>query len=152
MRTFERTRDVIDHVRRFHRALSEYFHRLSDQAAIERVKLLLHYLSRHEARLDEALSEYENAASKRILENWFQYTTEKDLFETCQHLEVRPDMSIDDVSELALRWDSCLIDFYREMASCSDCDDVRELFRELLKTAEQDRKRLSRDIERFMDL
>jgi hypothetical protein len=152
MRTFERTRDVIDHVRHFHRALSEYFHRLSDQTAIERVKLLLDYLSRHEARLDEALSEYEDAASKRILENWFQYTTEKDLFESCRHLEVRPDMSIDDVSELALRWDSCLIEFYREMASCSDCEDVGDLFRELLKTAEQDRKRLSRDIDRFMDL
>ena len=83
MKRFKQTKDVLDYARTFHRQLSEYYDSLSKLAEKQRVKMLLDYLSRHEKHLDEILADYEEDASKKVMNTWLKrclLSTRKILF------------------------------------------------------------------------
>ncbi len=65
--SFENFKDILDHARAFHRQLSSYYKKLGDKAERERVKMLLDYMSRHEAHLDESLKQYEEEVFKGLM-------------------------------------------------------------------------------------
>ena len=152
MKTFERTRDVLDHARSFHQQVSELYQRLEDRAEKERVQMLLDYLRRHEKHLEQSLSDYEKEASKRILDTWFQYTLEEDPSDLLSEVEVREDMAVDDVVRLALRLDDYLIDLYRNMADNADIPEVKEVFTNLLELEQQDEHQLARNALRLDEM
>ena len=66
---YKKTRDILDRARTFHNNISERYRTLSVAAEKEKVKMLLDYLSRHEKNLAKSLEEYEEDASREILEN-----------------------------------------------------------------------------------
>jgi rubrerythrin len=152
MRTFERTRDVLDHARAFHHQVSDLYQRLEDRVEKERVQMLLDYLRRHEKHLEQSLADYEEEASKRILETWFQYTLEEDPSELLSELEVKGDMPVDDVVRLALRLDDYLIALYRNMADHTDIPDVKEVFTNLLELEQEDEHQIARNALRLDEM
>jgi hypothetical protein len=152
MRTFETTRDIIDLARRFHNEVSAFYERLGNQASKGRVRLLLQYMSRHEKHLEECLAEYELDASQRILETWFQYTPATTPVEHLQTIQLEPEMSIDDVVDLALRLDEYLVDLYREVANQADSREVAEVFGNLLNLEQQEEIAVTRNALSIQDL
>ncbi len=152
MRTFETTRDIIDLARRFHGEVSAFYEHLGNQASKGRVKLLLQYMSRHEKHLERCLEEYEQDASERILATWFQYAPATTPIEHLQTVQLEPEMSIDDVVEVALRLDECLVDLYREVAEQADSREVTELFCNLLDLEQQEEIAVTRNALSIQDL
>lgn len=145
MKTFEQTRDVLDHARSFHHQVAELYHALEDTAEQGRVKMLLDYLQRHEKHLEQSLADYEGEASKRILDTWFQYALEEDPADFLSEVEVKKNMSVEDVVRLALRLDDYLIDLYRHMVAHSDIPEVKEVFANLLELEQQDEHQIARN-------
>lgn len=145
--TFETTKDVLDHAREFHGQVGEYYRQLGEKNQKERVKMLLEYMSRHEKHLEENLARYEEDVSGRILNTWFQYPPPPDMLKTCVNLnlEGKENLTVDEVIELALKIDDCLIQLYQQMAAESEFEEVKEVFNNLLEMEKQQEMDLVRD-------
>jgi rubrerythrin len=152
LKAFERTRDVLEHARVFHKQLSELYHQLEGKAERERVRMLLDYLSRHEKHLDESLASYEEEASRMVLDTWFQYTPEADTSQLLAQIKLQPGMSVSDVVRVALRLDDYLVDLYRSMAEHSDIPEVREVFTNLLDMERQEKHQAARNALRLDEM
>ncbi len=134
---FERMRDVLDHARDFHTELSRHFTTLNSVEQQARVRLLLGYLSRHESHMAEVIRQFEENASEKVLETWFQYTA--NLNADAEKLQVHPNLALEDVIDRASHFDDCLIDLYQTMAQEADLPDIREVCEKLLQMEEEER-------------
>jgi len=130
---FESTRDVLERARTFHRKLAEYYEQLGAVQGKDKVRMLLDYMGRHERRLEEAIANYEEDASRGVLNTWFKYTPEQATYRCFEDIEVKPDMTVEEVIKTALRMDNCLVELYRGMAERSVSEEVRQLFDDLLR-------------------
>ena len=142
---YKKTRDILDRARAFHNNISKHYHTLSVAAEREKVKMLLEYLSRHEKNLAKSLEDFEEEASREILENWFKFTPELSITECIEDIEITPSMSVDDVIRLALCYDNRLVDLYREAARISPSEEVRDVFNNLLDMEKEEELILMRD-------
>jgi len=151
---FETTKDVLDHAREFHTQLSDFYILLSRKSEKERVKLLLDYMSEHEKYLEETLGRYEEEVSGKILNTWFQYPPPKKLLETCREVSINKtdDLSVDDVIEMAVQLNQCLIDLYKEMIKNSETEQIRDVFTNLMEMEKRQELELVRDAQEWKDL
>jgi hypothetical protein len=151
---FETTKDVLDHAREFHTQLSEFFSLLSKKSEKLRVKLLLDYMSQHEKYLEETLARYKEEVSEKILNTWFQYPPPKEILDTCREVSINEtrNLTVDDVIEMAVKLDQCLIDLYIEMIKNSETDQMREFFTNLMEMEKRQELELVRDAQEWKDL
>ena len=149
MESFKQVREIFDLSRGFHQRLSEYYGRLASQAERQRAKMLLDYLSRHEANLQSCLERYEAEASNRILGVWCQYVPEAFSFDHLNASLANPAITVDEVTSLVLRLDDALIEFYRDLADNAESAEVRELFESLLQLAVSEEVALKREVAEF---
>lgn len=147
----ETVRDVLDRARAFHRELGEFYHQLEDASEKARVKLVLEYLRHHETFMEECLTKFEDGASANVL-TWYKNTPDAATHKCFENLEVRPDMTAEDVMRVALRLDECLIRLYRGMAERAPSAEVRELFDDLLKLELREERNMVRDTGEMEDL
>jgi hypothetical protein len=152
--SFETTKDVLDHARRFHREVSDFYGRLSGQPQQERVKILLDYMSRHEKHLEESLTQYEEGVSGKILNTWFQYPPPRETLDLCKNLtmEGNENLTVDQVIKLALELDECLVTLYKAMVEAAETEEVKEIFENLLAMEKQEKMNLVRDALQFDDI
>jgi hypothetical protein len=148
----ETVRDVLNRARTFHGKLCDLYGRMSDIAEKERVKLVLNYMSRHEHYMDECLSAFEKGANKQVLETWYKYTSPKSTVAALEGIELRTDMTVEDVLKVAMRLDECLVDLYRGMAEGAPSAELRSLFQELLELENMEQRQLVRDAVEMEDL
>jgi len=140
-------RDVFGLARQFHQSLSEFFAGLAGRSDRTRVKLLLDWLSRHEANLQTCLQRFEEDRSNDVLDAWMEYATEESPFEGLDALTIEGPLSVDAVAELALRLDDALVTFYEDIAQHAESADVKKLFQTLLTMARSDEKELKARID-----
>ncbi|MGD2089825.1 MAG: hypothetical protein PVH61_26860 [Candidatus Aminicenantes bacterium] len=150
----ETTKDILDHVREFHTQLSDFYRLLSSKSETQRVKLLLDYMSQHEEYLEETLIRYEEEVSDKILNTWFQYPPPTELLDTCREVSINKteDLAVDDVIEMAVKLNQCLIDLYKEMIKNSETDYMREFFTNLMEMEKRQELELVRDAQEWKDL
>jgi rubrerythrin len=150
---FETTRDVLDYVKQFHRKARNLYSELADQEEQERLKLLLDYLSRHENHLAKSLADYEQETSEKILNTWFQYVPDQALLEPINNIDIEPNLSVDEIVNLAMRLDNCLIELYKEMIDHSSAiSEVKEVFQNLLDMEKQEQHQLARSRLGILDM
>jgi hypothetical protein len=151
---FETTKDVLDHAREFHTQLSEFYSLLSSKSEKQRIKLLLDYMSQHEKYLEETLTRYEEEVSEKILNTWFQYPPPKEILDTCREVSINETdyLTVDDVIEMAVKLDDCLIDLYKEMIKNSETDQMREVFTNLMEMEKRQELELVRDAQEWKDI
>lgn len=142
--TCKTTRQLLDQIRNFHRQLSAYYTDTAADVDREKVAMLLEYMARHEDHLEQCLARYEEGAAKKVLDTWFQFMPEIAKCECFDRIDVNQDMSVADVVRVALWFDDCLIQFFREMADVSVSDDVKEVFRDLASMEEQEKHTATR--------
>lgn len=143
MTRFSQIRDLLDQVRGFHGELANYYAQLSGAVAQERVKLLLEYLSSHERNLEAGLADYEDDASRAVLETWVDETECSRMLASCRATQLTRDMSVEDVAKLAMQIDECLIRTYRHLAEEAEPDSVRDVFRNLVTLEEGELRKLA---------
>lgn len=149
---YEQTRDILANAESFHRQIGEYYHQLGDHAHKQRIKMLLEYLSRHEEHLADSLADFEQNASTAVMETWFNSKHKLNACEILKDIQIAPEMSVDDVIDLGLQLDECLITMYRDLAENAQCEDVRSVFQNLLDMEEEEKRQLVRNSLRVMDM
>ena len=66
--------------------------------------------------------------------------------------EIKPDMSVADVLQLAIRFDDCVIGLYKTLAKQSVSEDVRHLFSTLLEMEKKEEHQIVRNTIETLDL
>jgi hypothetical protein len=138
--SFETTaKDILGQVRDFHHQLSTLYGSLSKKVEKECLKVLLNYLGSHEKHLEESMANYEGEVSRKILDAWFLFPSSKKLLGTNCDVEIENEknLTVDEVIQLALKLNGCLIDLYSKVIESSVLEEVRDI----LKTSWRLKKR-----------
>lgn len=141
---FDQTKDVLNHARKFHRRLSEFYEDLKDSVQKERTRVLLDHLSRHETYLDEALAKFQEAVSDNVLDSFINHKADSANVSAITDFEIHDDMTVDDVVAAAMHFDACLVRFYGDMARKTNSAKVREMFENLLVMEQHEQIELSK--------
>jgi rubrerythrin len=137
--SFKTVRDVLELSQDIHRNASVLYEQLREQTQRERVDMLLKFLSRHEEVLSSTLLKVTADASEKILDEWHQteLTSVVTILDGCK--ECHPDISVQELVNLALRVDDSLISLYKHMASEASTDEARQLFNNLVVLEENEK-------------
>lgn len=141
---YKTVKDVVDHSRRLHQQISQLYQDMGQEQTQERVKMLLDYLQRHEAHLEQSLDQFEHDKSQKVLESWFQYAPDQDLSEVLASIEINDHMSTDEVILMALKLDDYFIELYAGMVANSSSSAVKAVFQNLLDMEQQEKIRTAR--------
>ncbi len=129
---YQTVKDVVDHSRRLHQQISQFYHKLSEDNSQARVSMLLEYLKRHEDHLEESLCKFESDKSQKVLDSWFQYAPDQNLTDVMKGIEVSDHMSTEEVVVMALKLDDFFIDLYQDMVNSTSSSAVKAVFQNLL--------------------
>ena len=137
--SFKTVRDVLELSQDIHRNASIVYEQLREQTQRERVDMLLKFLSRHEEELSSTLKKITDDVSEKILDEWHQteLTSVAAILDGCK--ECHPDVSVQELVNMALRVDDALIGLYKHMASEASTDEARQLFNNLVLLEENER-------------
>jgi len=139
---YSQVRDLIKHIGRFHADLRNLYESIGEAESDERLTMLLKYMGRHEANINQALNQYDQQAAEGLLNTWLQFTSEQELKKLLDHAwdEVREETNGDNTAEeliaTAAEVDQQLIEFYKQGRDESNVPRVQEFFTSLLEMAE----------------
>ena len=146
---FETTRDLLHHARSVHVMIAKHFHKLAQKTDNTRVKMLLDYVEAHEKHLENALNQYEADAPSRILNAWFQFSPCEKKLDQLKSLFTEDQVSTDEVIDQVLTLDECIMDLYRKIAIEADVDEVRDLFKNILRMEESEQRKVVKNAMRL---
>ncbi len=129
---YQTVKDVVDHSRRLHHQISQFYKKLSEDNSQARVSMLLEYLERHEDHLAESLCKFEADKSQKVLDSWFQYAADQNLENVMEGIEVSNHMSTEEVVVMALKLDDFFIELYQDMVNGTSSSAVKAVFQNLL--------------------
>jgi rubrerythrin len=148
----EQTRDILEHARQFHRQVSEFYDQLCCQTEKERIKMLLEYMSRHEKNMAQTLEDFEHSAPAHLLQTCFKVGHPfRPCCDVIKELDISSDMSVDDVIQMGLEFDDCLIAVYQDLAENAPDEQARSVFQNLLELEQKEKRQLARNAQRVLD-
>lgn len=142
--SFKTVRDVLQLSQDIHKNAAILYEQLREQTQRERIDMLLKFLSQHEEKLAQTLAKVQSDVSERILDEWHQteLTSISSVLDGCK--QCHPDISLQELVELALKVDDSLISLYRHMASEASTDEGRQLFNNLVVLEENEKMKTAR--------
>ncbi len=149
---YQTVRDIIGHSKSLHQKLGEFYRSLEDKAEMERVKMLLSYLARHEQQIEESLTRYSLDASQNLWDEWFQFAPDDHVEDLVRDLTFKADGDIDEVVKLALAVDDYFIELYRKLAANASSSKVKQLFENLVAMEELEKTRTVRSALELNDM
>lgn len=149
---FESIQDVLDHGRAMHRQVADFYRQLDSTSARTRVKLLLDYLVDHEQHLADTLAELGTITDPGILGSWLANAPEPAQFDQILHTPIRQDMTVEEVLEIAMRFDDAMIGMYQSLADNTDNQAVRDLLDNLTDLEDLEKRRVVRNAGMLQDI
>ena len=152
MSNFSTVQDLLLHNQQLHGRITEFYRELALKASCEQVKILLHLLAQHENKLMTSLGEYIAKAPANVLNTFYQFDRQQNV-EKLFITQAQPNqMSSDEVDIIAQRIDEYFSQLYQQMVAAVECDGVKDLFESLHQHMEEEKKRLSTDINSLQDM
>ena len=130
--------DVLKEAERFEHMLRDYYARLSERTTREGVRLLADYMSRHRARIAEALDRLSGAQVRRIFMAPLRYQPQDANGPRLESVELPRQATAAEVLDAAIAFDECLIRLYRQVVRQPVDQEVKELFESLIRREERD--------------
>ena len=122
----------------FKRRLAEFYSRVSQQTTREGVRLLTDYMSRHRQRTHEALNKLPGRDINRICKTPLRYELHAADYHCFEGVELPPDATAAKVLDIGIKFDECLVRFYRQVTQQSVDQEVKELFESLIRWEQND--------------
>jgi hypothetical protein len=152
MKSYKQTADVFAFVEDFLRRIESLFQDLKDETDRKRAELLLDYLRRHKDRYADAMKEYSETEAKTINETWIQYVPHSEYL-NLDGLDINPDMSIDDVVEVALELDDRLIAFFDVLQQGTQLPPkVKNVFKRMIDQEQAEKEQIVKTAENMRKL
>lgn len=148
----KQVREFVDFGKQLHSRVHQYYDALNETAELERVRMLLEHLSRHEQHLAQTLARYAQDSRSGLLNAWLEYSPELDVEAVIGGCALPDQPSTDAIFGAALAFDDTLVKLYRELADKASDPQVRALFQDLLQLEEQEKIQVSRAAMSLRDL
>jgi rubrerythrin len=149
---FEKARDAVKHAKSFHIQLCQFYEFLNNLENTQKVKLLLDYMIQHEKDLAESLDNYEKNTSSGVLDTWLQYANDESILKIPEKEALPSKSSIEDIIKLSMTFSDELIEVYAQVAEQVDDVKLKEIFTHLANMQSQEKRKLSMNVDRLMDL
>ncbi|MDB4279750.1 hypothetical protein N9865_02855 [Paraglaciecola sp.] len=149
---FEKARDAVKHAQSFHIQLCQFYKYLNNLENTQKVKLLLEYMIQHEKDLAESLDHYEKNTSSGVLDTWLQYANDQSILKIPKKEALPSKSSIEDIIKLSITFSDELIEVYAQVAEQVDDVKLKEIFTHLANMQSQEKRKLSMNVDRLMDL
>lgn len=148
---YRKVEDILGLVESFHKRMRFALERVEAESHSEMVEWLSQQLRTHELHWQAALSGYEKRVAEGVLDTWLQYIPDEDVRAELDSIQVRRDMTLDELTDVNVRFRQALIQLYESLASGSSAPRVQELFQQLLEyeksvIAEQSQKTRESDL------
>jgi len=140
----KQVREFVDFGKHLHGKVKELYQELNEHAELERVKMLLEFLSRHEEHMEESLARFEKDSRRGILEAWLEYSPELDVEAVMRRFPVAEKPSSDEVFQFAMDFDDTLVKLYKEVANKVNDSKTQEVFKNLLQLEEKEKIQVAR--------
>lgn len=137
-------RDFLHWAEAYHKKLRDFYAEREHEAQRPEVKVLLDYMARHQDILRNVIEEYEEGASKEILEAWYKASPDPKAFKDPDTAGFRADMTTNEVIDLALDLDKSLMDMYRMLIRDAESENLREMLQNLFEEEDREEVRLLR--------
>jgi len=122
----------------FERRLAEFYAELAKQTTREGVRLLTDYMSRHRQRTHEALSKLPEIEMYHVCKTPLKYEPHAADYHCFEGVELPSDATAAEVLDTAIKFDECLVQFYRQVTQQSVDQEVKELFENLIRWEQDD--------------
>jgi hypothetical protein len=152
MERYKRAIDFIGFVRNLHHEVKEYCDKLYDILESEKVKMIVGYLSEHEQKMAETLTEYERGLSKGIEETWFQFIDMPEKPQCLKSVSLDKNMSAGDVLLLISKIDNCLISLYKKLEELAVSEEVKNVFGNLASLEQNEMRKIIHNIQKVDDI
>ena len=152
IRKFEQVRDVLEYGKFLHAEMKALAERIEDQQQSAHLKLLLEYLKRHEDELASSLDKFEEEIRKNILDVWLPYPPDPRIEKKLQAIEIRPDMSVEEVTKLVMAFEDALIELYKEALNEIDDPNVQEVLQNLVALEDNEKRRFAMNVARLQGI
>jgi hypothetical protein len=144
MQYYEQTRNLIARAKEFHGHLHYLQSQLQDQSKKEKLNKLLGYLDFHGRELDQTLAQLPQETTNKILDIWFKYIPEGNACKCFDLIHVQPQMTIEEITEIVMEIDGCLMELYEEISRVWDTQDGRDLCGTMFKNIKNEKNKISR--------
>ncbi|WP_340676509.1 hypothetical protein [Paraglaciecola sp.] len=152
MSNFSNVYDFLLHNQKLHARIAEFYRRLALDASNERVKMLLSLLVKHELQLLNSMGQYIEKASANVRDTFIQFDREQSVEHLFSTDFDRSQIDSDEVENIAQRFDQYLSELYQGMLEAVECEKVKDLFENLRQHMEEEKKRLSTDVNSMADM
>ena len=148
----KQVREFVDFGKHLHGKVKELYEELHEHAELERVKMLLEFLSRHEEHMEESLARFEKDARRGILEAWLEYSPELNVDAVMERFPVKEKPSSDEIIQIAMDFDNTLVKLYQEVADKVNDSKTKEVFKNLLQLEEKEKIQVARAAMMLQDM
>jgi hypothetical protein len=148
-------KQILQDLQEYHGGLGQYYESLKEKAIDERTVMMLEYLRNQEDKNSTHLTDYLHETHDKILNKWLNIVPilPSNIFCHCSktHFTTAP-LTVDDVIEIAMHYDECLIDFLSIIAQETDCSGGADIFCNLLNLIQSEEKKLVRNSQLLFDM
>lgn len=152
MSNFEQISDVLGHHLELHQRIGNFYTGLSGEVKSPQASMLLNTLAGHEEKMRHELQEYSEQAPDGLMNTFFQYSHEQSVEGLFSLSKSSENLTANDVFDISSEFDAYLSDFYGEMIEVSDIDEAKDMFLNLRDQMEEEKKRLSLDMNGLLDM
>ena len=136
--------DVLKTAEEFEARLVEYYNEISRRTTSEGMRLMACYIGRHRRRLSQAMSRMPDDARARVCSRPIRYEPAPPDRSCFESNPLSPDAPANEILDIAVQVDECLIGLYKQVLQQELDPEVRELFESLVQCEEWDEVELKK--------
>ncbi len=130
---YYQVRDILELVQKFHHNMQKALENIQQHSRSPGVEWLADQIRRYEQHWQGALADYEKHGTQGVLDTWLQFVPDEPVRKEIDSISVRPNMTLEDLTEINMCFRNTLIDLYKTLATSSAAPCVQELFQQLLE-------------------
>ena len=150
---YKTVKDILDWTAELHRQLGQMAEQVDDAPDRDRLKLVTDYLADHEAKLKQAILDFEKDTPEGVLSTWFDRAPDFEMPDLAAEAEALA--SADDIEQAVSRvveFHEQVVGIYNNLAEQTNNEKIRELFESLASLEEHDKLRLVRNAHHLRDM
>jgi hypothetical protein len=150
---YKTVKDILDWTAELHRQLGLLAEKVAEDPERDRLKLVVDYLADHEARLKQAMLDFEKDIPEGLLSTWFDRAPDFPMPDLVQDAhDLAHAVNIEQAVSLVVEFHDQIVTIYNNLAEQTNNERIRELFESLAALEEHDKLRLVRNAHHMRDM
>jgi hypothetical protein len=149
---FKQLKEVLGNLLMAHKEIIEYYNKLKERAENEQVKLLLTRMIENKEKLYNIIELYQHEDKQPDMDEWIQFMPQKSVKEEFSNFTLDNDMSIDEVTKVAVYFDNWLENILKHLEEKAISKEAKGVFIGIIDMMSHDKMELSTNQALMKDL